>query len=383
VIRIGIICHTGIGGSATVACELARQLGARGHAVHVIGRSQPARLNPAPANVRFHVVPPLPLPVAGERLPTLEFAATVARISLEEDLDLLHAHYSMPHAISAQLAREMVRSQKPLPVITTLHGTDVTTLGRDPGFSAVARLAITGSDAVTAVSHSLAHEASSLFRLPPVPVIPNFIDPTFLPPAHTAQRRPRSNNDRQEAVLVHVSNFRPVKRATDCIRILDLLRHRHPCRLLMVGQGPDLPAARELARSLGLSSRIDFVGEQHDVAGWLAAADILLLPSQAEAFGMAALEAMATGLPVVASHAGGLPEVVEDGVSGRLLPVGDLQAMADAILELLKDPDLANALGEKGRRRARDLFSPDLVVPRYLDLYEQTLARFRNPPPVR
>ncbi len=382
-IRIGIICHTGIGGSATVACELARQLGARGHAVHVIGRSQPARLNPAPANVRFHAVPPLALPVASERLPTLEFAAAVARISLEEGLDLLHAHYSVPHAISAQLAREMVRCQKPLPVITTLHGTDVTTLGRDPEFSAIARLAITGSDAVTAVSHSLAHEASSLFSLPPVPVIPNFIDPTFLPPTHTAQRRPRSNNDRQEAVLVHVSNFRPVKRATDCIRILDLVRHRHPCRLLMVGQGPDLPAARELARSLGLASRVDFVGEQHDVAGWLAAADILLLPSQTEAFGMAALEAMATGLAVVASHAGGLPEVVEDGVTGRLLPVGDLHAMTDAILELLKNPDLADALAEKGRRRARDLFSPDHVVPRYLDLYEQTLTRFRSPPPVR
>jgi glycosyltransferase involved in cell wall biosynthesis len=382
VIRIGIICNTGIGGSATVACELARQLGARGHRVHVIGRSRPRRLDPDPVNVRFHAVSPLPLPVANERFPTLEFAAAIARISLEEDLDLLHAHYSVPHAISAQLAREMVRSHRPLPVITTLHGTDVTTLGGDPALHAVARLAITGSDAVTAVSRSLAEAAATLFQLPRVSVIPNFIDASPWPPAEDDRKPPGSPIARREAVLVHVSNFRPVKRATDCIRILDLLRHRHPCRLLMVGQGPDLPAARELAVRLGLASSVDFVGERHDVASCLAAADILLLPSQTEAFGMAALEAMAAGLPVVASNAGGLPEVIEDGITGRLLPVGDLRAMADAVVEVLEEPELANTLAENGRRRALSLFSPVHVVPRYLELYEQTLNRFRNPPPI-
>ena len=224
-IRIGIICNTGIGGSATVACELARQLGARGHRVHVIGRSRPRRLDPDPVNVRFHAVSPLPLPVANERFPTLEFAAAIARISLEEDLDLLHAHYSVPHAISAQLAREMVRSHRPLPVITTLHGTDVTTLGGDPALHAVARLAITGSDAVTAVSRSLAEAAATLFQLPRVSVIPNFIDASPWPPAEDDRKPPGSPIARREAVLVHVSNFRPGKRATDCIRILDLLRH--------------------------------------------------------------------------------------------------------------------------------------------------------------
>lgn len=378
--KLGIICHTGIGGSATVACELARQLGARGHQIHVIGRSHPPRLHPAPDNVRFHGVPRLNLPASPESLPTLEFASTIASIAAREGLELLHAHYSVPHAISAQLARDILRHRHPLPVITTLHGTDVTSLGSDPHLHEIARLAITDSDAVTAVSRSLAEAASATFQLPSIPVIPNFIDPTpFLRP-HESAAKPSPDRTTRESVLVHVSNFRPVKRATDCIRILDLVRRQRPCRLILVGQGPDLAAARELTRSLGLTACVDFIEEQQDVAGWLHAADVLLLPSETEAFGMAALEAMAAGVPVVGSRAGGLPEVVEDGVTGRLLPTGDLQGMADAVLGILEQAGVAKALSENGRKRAQEHFSPDRVIPLYLELYSQTLDRFRNQP---
>lgn len=378
--KLGIICHTGIGGSATVACELARQLGARGHEVHVIGRSHPQRLHPAPDNVRFHGVPRLNLPVSAESLPTLEFASAIATIAAREGLDLLHAHYSVPHAISAQLARDILRHRHPLPVVTTLHGTDVTSLGSDPHLHGIARLAITGSDAVTAVSRSLAETAASVLQVPPVPVIPNFIEPTPFRRPHERATNPSPDQTSSEPVLVHVSNFRPVKRATDCIRILDFVQRQRPCRLLLVGQGPDLAAARELTRALGLTACVDFVGEQQDVATCLHAAEVLLVPSETEAFGMAALEAMAAGVPVVGSRAGGLPEVVEDGVTGRLLPAGDLQGMADAVLDILGQPALAKAFGANGRQRAEEHFSPERIIPLYLALYSRTLDGFRNQP---
>ncbi len=373
--KLGIICHTRTGGSATIACELARQLGARGHVVHLIGRTHPARIQPFPPNVEFHSVPALSFPASDESLPILEFASVIAQVAIRENLDLLHAHYSVPHAISAQLARAMVRSQQSLPVITTLHGTDVTTLGREPEFSAVARLAITGSDAVTAVSHSLAHETSSLFRLPPVPVIPNFIDPATFSPGTR-----RIVGDPTQSVLIHVSNFRPVKRAPDCLRIFGLIRRQHSCRLVMVGDGPELPAARELARDLGLEPYVEFVGDQPDVQRWLGSANVLLLPSETEAFGMAALEAMACGVPVVASRVGGLPELVEDGTTGRLLPPGDVAGMAAATLEILSHPRLAERLAQSAVQRAADLFSPDRIIPLYLDLYERTLGDCRRRP---
>jgi N-acetyl-alpha-D-glucosaminyl L-malate synthase BshA len=372
--KIGIVCHASIGGSGTVACELARDLARRGHEVHLLARGMPARLGPLFPGLVFHAVSEAP--EFGDGGPTLGLARRIAEIAEAQTLDLVHVHYALGHASAACQAREMLRGRHPLPVITTLHGTDVTLPGATAERREATRGGIAQSDGVTAVSDSLAADCRAIFDLPAVRVISNFIDAhAFNPrrgdPGLAARLRPRG-----EKLLLHVSNGRPVKRLGDCVEIFARVLRAIPCRLVILGGGPDAGAARMRARQLGVAAHVDFLGEQANVVDYLCAADVLLLPSAQESFGLAALEAMSCGLPVVASRIGGLPEVVEDDVCGRLLPVGDVDAMAAAVVEILRDPGMATTMGLAGRRIASQRFAAESVVPHYLKYYGEVLRHF-------
>jgi N-acetyl-alpha-D-glucosaminyl L-malate synthase BshA len=370
--NVGIVCHGTVGGSSTVAAELARHLGRAGHAVHVIARTQPARLDPCPPNVHFHGVPTVDLPVSGGSLPTLELASVIARVATDHRLDLAHVHYAVPHALSARIAQDLLGRSPGLPIVTTLHGTDVTTLGIDPAYQAITRLAIAQSTVVTAVSRSLAATATRLLHRTDIHVLPNFIDTAKFHPTNRPvdPHRPRTG---RPPVLVHVSNFRPVKRVADCLHIFAGVVRRMPARMWMIGDGPDREAAEALARSLGVSSSVDFLGNRSGIEDLLPEADLLLLPSADESFGMAALEAMSCAVPVVASRVGGLPEVVVDGVSGRLLPVGDIAGMTAAALGMLEDRSIAQRMGREGRRIAQECFEASAIAPQYLQVYAMAI----------
>lgn len=369
--NIGIVCHGTVGGSSTVAAELARHLGRAGHTVHVIARTQPARLDPCPPNIHFHAVPAAALPACGGSLPTLELASVIARVATDHRLDLVHVHYAIPHALSARIARDLVGRSPGLPIVTTLHGTDVTTLGADPAYQPLIRLAAAQSTIVTAVSESLAAAAARLLLRTDIRVLPNFIDTEQFRPAHHPSERPRPESP---PVLVHLSNFRPVKRVADCLHIFAGVLRRMPARLRMIGDGPDRQAAEALARALGISGSVDFLGNRAGIEDLLPGADLLLLPSADESFGMAALEAMSCAVPVVASRVGGLPEVVVDGTSGQLLPVGDIAGMTAAALGILEDRSVAQRMGLEGRRIAQDRFEASALVPRYLHVYAAAIA---------
>lgn len=372
---VGITCHPTYGGSGVVGAELGMELARRGHVVHVISRALPARLAEPTERIRFHEVSALAYPLFESPHHALALAVKMADVARCEQLDLLHVHYAIPHSVSGYLAREMLRGERPLPVVTTLHGTDITLVGSDSSYLTVTRFAIAQSDGVTATSHYLARATSEGFELPPVRVIPNFVDVDHYRRAVAPQLRARLA-PRGEKLIAHVSNFRPVKRILDCVEIFARVARCLPARLVMVGDGPDAGAARALAERLGVADDVLFVGEQPRIVDYLSVADLLLLPSETEAFGLAALEAMSCEVPVVASRVGGLPEVVEDGVSGHLLPVGDVAAMAAAATRILGDARLAAAMGEAGRRRAIARYTTGRVIPQYLDYYAEVLERF-------
>ena len=361
--NVGLLCFASAGGSGTVATGLARELARQGHAVHVIAVARPFRLGTPPDGLRFH-----PVRTSGGDLAAI--AGQVAAIALAERLDVLHAHYAAPHAVLACLVRDALDGRHRLPVVTTLHGTDVTAAAGDAATRDPIRRAIAASDGVTAVSRALADAAVATFDVPLPRVIPNFVDVAAFRPGATSPR-----DDGAERTLLHVSTFRAVKRTTDCVEVFARVAARMPCRLVLVGDGPDAAAARERAVRLGVAGRVEIAGEQVRVADFLARADLLLMPSASESFGLAALEAMACGVPVVASRVGGLPEVVEDGVCGRLLPVGDVEGMASAALGILCDRSRARAMGEAGRRIAVARFDARLVVPLYAEAYRVAIAR--------
>lgn len=375
--NVGIVCHGTVGGSSTVAAELARHLGRAGHAVHVIARTQPARLDPCPPNVHFHAVPTVDLPVSGGSMPTLELASVIARVAIDYRLDLVHVHYAIPHALSARIAQDLVGRSPGLPIVTTLHGTEVTTLGVDPVYQALTRLAVAQSTLVTAVSQSLAATATRLLHRTDIHVLPNFIDTEQFQPANGPVERHRPCPD-NPPVLVHISNFRRVKRVADCLHIFAGVLRRMPARLRMIGDGPDREAAEALAGSLGVSGSVDFLGNRSCIENLLPEADLLLLPSADESFGMAALEAMSCAVPVVASRVGGLPEVVVDGVTGRLLPVGDIAGMTAAALGILEDRSVAQRMGWEGRRIAKDRFEASTRVPQYLQVYAMAIEAMKR-----
>jgi len=366
--RIGIVCFAAIGGSSTVAAALADHLVAAGHTVFLLAPAPPQRLA-ARETLFFRAMPDAggPLrPVAPSQVARL--AAALAQAAVADRLDVIHAHYAYPHAVAAVLARDMIPPPRRPAVVTTLHGTDVSS---DPDSFPAVRSAVLASDGVSAVSRFLAGKAGQIFRMPSPVVIPNFISPE----TESTEPRSRGPSDAGGArILLHVSTLRPVKRAVDCVRILARVNERVPSRLLVVGDGPEASAMRSEAIHLGVSGRISFIGETPHVGEYLAQADLLLLPSADESFGMAALEAMAAGVPVVASRVGGLVEMVEDRICGRLLPVGDIEGMATAACELLTNRPLAEAYATAGERIAHERYAPAASIAAYLKLYTLAVA---------
>jgi N-acetyl-alpha-D-glucosaminyl L-malate synthase BshA len=373
--KIGITCYPTFGGSGVVATELGIALAERGDEVHFISYALPSRLDLPRPRVHFHevVAPSYPLFVTPPY--TLALATKMAEVAAHAKLDLLHVHYALPHAISAILAREMGNGNGVrLKVVTTLHGTDITIVGLDRSYLPITRWGIEQSDAVTAVSRYLRDVTVREFGVRrPIEVLPNFVD--------TRQYRPdgaspfaRALARDGEALLVHVSNFRPVKRIADVLAVFDRVRQKIPARLLLIGDGPDRSLAERLALEGGFEDRTTFLGNVAAIETILPATRLLLLPSDAESFGLAALEAMACGVPVVGTAKGGLPEVVEDGRHGYLRPVGDVEGMARGALALLDDPALWARFSADCRRRAIEEFPTEALVGRYRALYEATLS---------
>jgi N-acetyl-alpha-D-glucosaminyl L-malate synthase BshA len=374
--KIGITCYPTWGGSGVVATELGIALAERGDEVHFISYALPSRLALPRSRVYFHevVAPSYPLFVSPPY--TLALSTKMAEVAAMAELDLLHVHYALPHAISAILARDMNSANgRKLKVVTTLHGTDITIVGQDRSYLPITRYGIERSDAVTAVSRYLREVTIADFAVRrEIEVIPNFVDGDLYRPGG-ASRYARSIARDDECILMHVSNFRPVKRIADVLAIFDRIRRETPCRLLLVGDGPDRSLAERLARTGGFADRTIFLGNVVSIETILPAARLFLLPSDPESFGLAALEAMACGVPVIGTNVGGLPEVVEDGRSGLLRPVGDVDGMARAALELLRDGRKWSEFSAAARQRAVEAFPLNEMVGRYRDLYERTLAK--------
>jgi N-acetyl-alpha-D-glucosaminyl L-malate synthase BshA len=375
-VKIGITCYPTYGGSGALATELGIALAERGHEVHFIAYRQPFRLPSFLPGVYFHEVDVGRYPLFEYPPYDLALAVRMHETVQVHGLDLLHVHYAIPHATSAWIAREMLRaSGGDIPVITTLHGTDITIVGQDRSFHAITKFSIERSDRVTAVSRYLKEETVRAFGCTgcQVDVIYNFIDPTLYDRArYSAALRQQWNGGRR--VLMHVSNFRPVKRVRDVVRIFARVTREVPSVLVMVGDGPDRVEAQEEAVSLGVEHDVHFLGKIDAVAPLLAVADLFLLPSQSESFGLSALEALASGVPVIGSDAGGIPEVVRDGETGVLLPVGEVEAMSRAAIEILSDADRWRAMSEAGAADARLRFSRDQIVAQYESLYRAALA---------
>ncbi len=374
--KIGITCYPTYGGSGVVATELGLALAAHGDEVHFISYDLPSRLALPRPRVFFHevVAPTYPLFVSPPY--TLALATKMAEVSELAQLDLLHVHYALPHAISAILAREMSKGNgRRLKVVTTLHGTDITIVGQDRSYLPITRWGIEQSDSVTAVSRYLTEMTiRELGVRRTVETIPNFIDPNRYRP-DGASSFARTLVREGEVGVIHVSNFRPVKRIPDVLAVFDVIRRKVPARLLLIGDGPLRSLAERLVRERGYADRATFLGNVAAIETVLPVAKVMLLPSDSESFGLAALEAMACGVPVIGTAAGGLPEVVEDGVCGYLRPVGDVEAMAAGALRLLEDPEQWRLFSAEARHRAVEVFPTVEIVSRYRKLYETTLDR--------
>lgn len=369
--RIGITCYPTYGGSGAVATELGLALARRGHHVHFICYASPFRLRGYAERVYFHEVDLTGAYPLLEYFPySLALAVKQHEVALREELDVLHVHYAIPHATAAYLAREMLEDRRPLRVVTTLHGTDITLVGQAHSFAPITRFSIERSDAVTAVSHFLREETYRAFGCSgcEIEVIPNFVNLAEYYP--TEERRCPGFVPRDTKMLMHISNFRPVKRVPQVVRLFAKIRREVPSVLVLVGDGPDREAAEAEAERLGVARQVFFLGKLDSVADLLRSADLFLLPSSSESFGLAALEAMACGVPVLASRVGGLPEVVVDGEGGALVSPEALDEMAARGAEILREGGRWRRLREGAVRRAQE-FSADLVVPRYEDLYRR------------
>lgn len=369
--RIGITCYPTFGGSGVVATELGLALAKGGDDVHFISYAMPSRLNILHERVHFHEVNVTPYPLFDPYPPyTLALATKMAEVASYERLDILHVHYAIPHAISAHLAKQILQAK--LKVITTLHGTDITLVGRDESYLPITKFGVEVSDGVTAVSQWLKDETATHFHTEKaIEVIPNFVDPA---------RFKRDNRvcaiygAPGEKLLCHVSNFRPVKRIMDVVQTFERVARKVPSRLVMIGDGPDRSRAEAYIREQNLRDRVFFLGNVPNLEEVLGGCDLFLLPSETESFGMAALEAMASEVPVIATHTGGLPEVVVHGDTGYLLPVGDVAAMAERAIEILSDNALQKRMGKRGREVAVEQFDESWIVPRYRELYERVIG---------
>ncbi|WP_158787688.1 N-acetyl-alpha-D-glucosaminyl L-malate synthase BshA [Granulicella sp. L46] len=376
--KIGITCYPTYGGSGVVATELGIELAARGHEIHFITYSQPFRLAGREANIRYHEVPVSNYPLFEYPPYDLALATRMAEVAELHSLDLLHVHYAIPHSVSALLARQMLATRgRHLPFITTLHGTDITLVGLDRSYLPITKFGINESDGVTAISSHLRERTrENLGITREIEVIRNFVNCDFYVrnPELVAQQRPRFAKP-GESLLVHLSNFRPVKRVLDVIETFARVSRALPARLLMIGDGPERSAAEFLAMRLGIGDRVDFVGKQENVNELLALSDLMLMPSEMESFGLAALEAMACRVPAIATRVGGVPELIEDGVNGLLYEIGDVEGMAAGAISILSDPALLERLSTASRRTAQDHFCASRIIPLYEQYYERILAQ--------
>ena len=371
--KIGITCYPTYGGSGALATELGLELARRGHEVHVISYAMPFRLREYTEGVYFHEVDTAGHYPLFEHFPySLALASKQYEVALREKLDVLHVHYAIPHATTAFLAREMLLPERRLPFITTLHGTDITLVGQEASFYAITKFSIERSDRVTAVSRFLKDETVRTFGCVncDIKVIPNFVNVAEYHPEDAGYRADLAPPDHK--IITHISNFREVKRVKDVVRVFARIRRAVPATLIMVGEGPDRNDADREATALKVADDVRFLGRLGNVARLLQASDLFLLPSQSESFGLAALEAMACGAPVVGSRAGGMPEVIEDGVSGILEPPGSVEAMGRRAVELLRDPEAYRRVREAALVRAAE-FSAERVVPQYEALYEEAV----------
>jgi N-acetyl-alpha-D-glucosaminyl L-malate synthase BshA len=374
--RIGITCYPTYGGSGVVASELGLELAKKGHEVHFISYELPFRLARYQENIFFHGVEVMLYPLFKYPPYTLALAAKMAEVVQEQDLELLHVHYAIPHAICAYLAKAMLKAKAPK-VVTTLHGTDITLVGYDKSFFQITKFGIEESDGITAVSEYLRRETLEKFCTTcQVEVIPNFVDTTrYMPFAGNAccDRKRFARPD--EAVLMHVSNFRPTKRVPDVVEIFAKVRKERKAKLLLIGDGPEMPRVVEKAQRLGVQEDVVYLGKQDPLEHLLGIADVFLMPSETESFGLAGLEAMACGVPVVGSRIGGLPELVVHGECGYLEPMGDTDTMARRVLELLGDRDKLAAFGANARERTVKHFEAQDIVPLYERYYREVMER--------
>lgn len=370
--KIGITCYPTYGGSGVVATELGLELAARGHDVHFISYAVPVRMTEASERIHFHEVEVMNYPLFDHPPYTLALASKMSSVATNEGLDVLHVHYAIPHSVSAYLARAMLLPRR-LPFVTTLHGTDITLVGSDRSYLPITKFSIEESDRVTAISEYLRRVTVDEFHIRrAVEVIPNFVNCDVFQPADGECRREEFARD-DERIVVHLSNFRPVKRVPDVIEIFARVRREIPAKLLMIGDGPDRTIAEWMVRDKKLTADVVFLGKQNQVQHLLNCADVLLLPSDLESFGLAALEGMACGVPAVCSKVGGVPEVVRDGVEGYLVPPRDVETMAARALEILTDPDRRERMGRAARQRALKEFCSDKIIPRYEKLYRDVL----------
>ena len=370
--NIGIVCYPTHGGSGVVASELAIGLAHKGHEVHIVSYAPPFRLRAFHQNIFIHEVGVASYPLF--KFPSYELGLAAKLVELAEihHLDLIHAHYALPHAASAYLAKQIFNARR-LKTVTTLHGTDITLVGADPSFRRVVKFAIEKSDGVTAVSHYLKNRTIEEFDIRrEIRVIYNFIDPGR-PARNRGLCAREAFAPKGEKILMHASNFRPVKRVGDVVRIFARVRTRTPAKLLLVGEGPDRPFVQQLVGEMGLGSDVHFLGEQDQLEPLFFCADLFLLPSEQESFGLTALEAMNCGVPVISTDIGGLPEVIVHGETGYLLPVGDIAGMAAKAVELLSDPAAHDLFKTRARRRAEQFFDAARIIPQYEAFYKEII----------
>jgi L-malate glycosyltransferase len=378
-LNLAITCFPTFGGSGLVATEIGLAMAERGHRVHFIARDLPVRLHGMTRKVIFHEVTESDYPALSHSgTYPLALASKMIEVASYEHLDILHVHYAVPHATAAWMAREVLGDKAPR-IVTTLHGTDTTLVGTDPTYLPITRFSILRSDAVTTPSAFLRRATWEGFGIPetfPIDVIPNFVDTERYWPArdraHLRQLFPGLEQD--EPVLIHVSNFRPVKRIGDVVSVFAAVQGKRPSRLVMIGDGPERSPAERRVRELGLEDRVAFLGKQESFVEILAATDVFLLPSEQESFGLAALEALSCGIPVVASNIGGIPEQVEHGKTGYLAPVGDVEAMAGHVLELVREPERWRGFSHRARENVLARFQLGPAIDRYEALYRRLLA---------
>lgn len=377
--RIGIVCYPTFGGSGVLATELGKALAQKGHHVHFITYQQPVRLNGFIPNIFYHEVQVPTYPLFDYPPYETALASTMVDVIKNNNLDLLHVHYAIPHASAAYMAKKILEQEgKKIPVVTTLHGTDITLVGRDKTYAPVVAFSINQSDAITAVSNNLKDETYKNFNIEKeIKVIYNFVD------VHRFNRKPidafkKVIAPNGERILLHASNFRRLKRVQDIVKIFYEVQKKLPCKLLFVGDGPDRQPAEELARSLGICDDIRFVGKQEQMEDILAIADLFLLTSEYESFGLAALEAMAAGVPVISTNAGGLSEININGETGFMADVGDILTMSRQAVNILSDDDTLRAFRKRAAEHAKK-FDIHTIVPLYEQLYEEFLVEEKSP----